>query len=150
VNAAGLNLPLVLTSGTVSDTVEGNITPTLISGKTSSTIQSLNLLNGLITVKAFKVQANASSTDGVHVSLNDTGTTFTQLVVLGHPEILDTVAPNTKVTLAGIGTLYLHRTAIQPNYLDVYGIVLVINAGNTLGLPAQNVYVGHANVGIVQ
>jgi hypothetical protein len=146
--AASVNVPLVLASGTISDAVEGNITPSLISGHTSSTLQSINLLNGLITVKALKVQANVSSTDGVHVTLNDTGTAFTQLVVLGHPEILDTVPANTKVMLAGIGVLYLHSTVVQSNAVDVYGIFLSILPGNTLGLPAQNITVGRSKVGI--
>src|SRR5262249_28001613 len=44
---ASVNVPGVLTSGTVTDTATGNITPSLISGRTTATVQALNLLNGL-------------------------------------------------------------------------------------------------------
>jgi hypothetical protein len=150
VNAASLNLPSILNTGTVADTIKGSITPTVIFGQTSSTIQTLSLLGGAITFQALKVQANASSSDGgAHVSLNDSGTAFTHLVVLGHPEIVDTVPAFTKVSLAGIGTLYLHWKTTTANNINVIGIAIAISATNTLGLPAQNVYVGVANIGIV-
>jgi hypothetical protein len=149
VSTAGISVPSVLNSGTISSAIAGNITPSLISAQTVSAIQSLNILNGVISVKALRLQANTSSTDGVHVKLSDAGTSFTQLVVLGHPEILDTVPANTQVTLLGIGTLYLHTKTIQSNIINVYGITLVISASNTLGLPPQTIIIGRAAVGIV-
>src|SRR5262249_32665390 len=80
---ASLNVPAVLKSGTITDTATGNITPSLVSGRTTATVQALNLLKGLVTVDALTVAANASSSDGVHITRSDAGTAFTHLVVQG-------------------------------------------------------------------
>src|SRR5712691_3179964 len=146
---ASVNIPLVLTSGTVADTAEGNITQSQAEGHTTSTVQSLNLLAGLVTVGALTVQANASTTDGTHVTRSDTGTSFTNLIVAGHPEIIDSVPPNTTVSLLGIGTLYLRRELTSSNAIVVRGIQLVIAKNNVLGLPTgTNIIVGSASASV--
>jgi len=146
---ASVNIPSVLTSGTVTDTAEGNLTQSEAEGHTASTVQSLNLLAGLVTVGALTVQANASTTDGTHVTRSDTGTSFTNLIVAGHPEIIDSVPPNTTVSLLGIGTLYLRRELTSSNAIVVRGIQLVIAKNNVLGLPTgTNIIVGSASASV--
>ncbi len=129
-----VNLGPLATSGTVTDTGEGNVTATAVQSQTSSTVQALNILNG--TVKADVIQAGAAAwtTDGVNFSFSDNGSNFTNLQVAGHPEINANVAPNTRVSLSGLGTLWLHRVITTSNYIEVRMIELVVTQQNVLGI----------------
>jgi hypothetical protein len=44
-------------------------------------------------------------------------------------------APNTKVSIAGLGTLWLHRVIQTSTSIEVRMVELVVDASNTLGLP---------------
>lgn len=127
----GLSIPGILTSGTVTDTVQGTATATTASAAASSAVQGLNLLGG--TVKATAIKAAVSAT-GNPPAFGDTST-FLNLTVAGHPGIGAHVAPNTKVTLAGLGTLWLHRRIETQHKITVIMVQLVVTvAGNPEGL----------------
>jgi hypothetical protein len=127
----GLSIPGILTSGTVTDTVQGTATATTASAAASSAVQGLNLLGG--TVKATAIKAAVSAT-GNPPAFGDTST-FLNLTVAGHPGIGVHVAPNTKVTLAGLGTLWLHRRIETQHKITVIMVQLVVTvAGNPEGL----------------
>jgi hypothetical protein len=128
---AGLSIPGILTSGTVTDTVQGTATATAASAAATSTVQGLNLLGG--TVKATAIKAAVSAT-GNPPAFGD-NSTFLNLTVAGHPGIGSHVAPNTKVTLAGLGTLWLHRRIETKHKITVIMVQLVVTvAGNPEGL----------------
>ena len=130
----GITVPSVLSSGTITDTAQGSITASLSSSQTTSSVQSVNLLNGTIKADVIQCQANASTTNGTTFNFSQSGS-FVNLTVAGHPEITASVPPNTKVTLAGIGTLYLYRVVPGTNAITVRMIELVLASGNVLGLP---------------
>jgi hypothetical protein len=130
----GITVPNVLSSGTIKDTAQGSITASLSSAQTSSTVQSVNLLNGTITADVVQDQANASTTDGTTFNFSQSGS-FVNLKVSGHPEITSNVGANAQVNLSGIGTLYLHRVIQGTNSINVRMIELVLASGNVLGLP---------------
>jgi hypothetical protein len=130
----GINVPGVLSSGTITDTAQGTVKPSEAMSETSSTIQSVNLLGGLITADTIEGQATASTTDGSTFTFSGTGS-FVNIFVSGHPEITDSVPPNTKVDLAGIGTLYLYRVLTSANNVDVRMIEVKLAPNNKLGLP---------------
>jgi hypothetical protein len=130
----GITVPNVLSSGTIKDTAQGSITASLSSSQTTSSVQSVNLLNGTITASTVQGQANASTTNGSTFNFSNSGS-FVSLKVLGHPEITASVSANTQVNLAGIGTLYLHRVFQGPNSITLRMIELVLASGNVLGLP---------------
>lgn len=140
---AGINIPLVLNSGTIQDTVQGSTTTTTATGQSTSTIESLNVLNGLITATGVKSVANAHRQDGV-TDLNSTGSTFATITVNGTPLI--NVAPNTVINILGVGTLYLQREIRSGNSIEVRGIELVISVAQVGGLPiGAHVLVAVAN-----
>ena len=128
----GINVPFVLSSGTIHDTAQGSITASLSSAQTSSAIQSVNLLNGTITANTVQGQANASTTNGTTFNFSQSGS-FVNLKVQGHA--MANVAANTQISLSGIGTLYLHRVIPATNSITVHMIELVLASGNVLGLP---------------
>ena len=128
----GINVPFVLSSGTIHDTAQGSITASLSSAQTSSAVQSVNLLNGTITANTVQGQANASTTNGTTFNFSQSGS-FVNLKVQGHA--MGNVAANTQINLSGIGTLYLHRVIPGTNSITVHMIELVLASGNVLGLP---------------
>jgi len=126
-NALGdVTEPGVVTSGAVSSTaqsIEGvGTTTTIFSNKVSG----VNLLDGTVTADA--VAARSKSTRSASsLKSYDTGTTITNLKVLGKPVTVSSDA-NSKVNLAGIGTLVLHKTVKQPTGLDVVGLELTLGS----------------------
>jgi hypothetical protein len=60
------------------------------------------------------------------------------------------VAPNTKVTLAGLGTLWLHRRIETKNKITVIMVQLVVTvAGNPQGLkPGTTINVAYAQASV--
>lgn len=143
---AGISIPGILTSGTVTDRVKGTDTATATSAMASSTVQGLNLLGG--TVQATVIRA-AVSASGNPPAFGDTSKLL-HLSVAGHPGIGAHVAPNTKVTLAGLGTLWLHRQIKTKTKITVIMVQLVVTVpGNPQGLkPGTVVNVAYAQASV--
>jgi len=133
-----VNVPNVLSSGTITDTAQGSVTASLSTSETTSTVQNVNLLNGIITASVVHADAKASTTDGTTFNFSEgSGSYFTGLVVQG--VAYANVAANAKLTITlngkTLGTLYLHRVIQGTNSITVRMIELVIASGNSLGLP---------------
>ena len=92
---AGVNLAGVLSTGTVTNTVESDLTQALSSGQNTSTVEGLNLLNGLVTATVMKAQVNALVNDTQNYILYGTDQ-FTGISVAGYPAINDNVPINTQ------------------------------------------------------
>jgi hypothetical protein len=149
---ASVNLPSILTSGTVTSSGESDITEYKSSGRTTSTVQGLNLLSGLVTANVMTAQVNTVVDDTIQVFSVGTDT-FAGISVAGHPEITDNVPYNTSVSLAGLGTLYLKRVIYTPpgiRAVEVRSLELVVNQNNTYGLPiGLDVIVGDALIQVI-
>jgi hypothetical protein len=143
---AAITIPGILTSGTVADTVEGVDNRTSVSAEVTSTVQGLNLLSGTVTATAVKADVTASGNPPTLVNKS----TFLDLTVAGFPGITGTPAPNTKLSLAGIGTLWLNRQIETTNSITVIMIQLIVKvANNPLGLqPGTVVNVAYASASI--
>jgi hypothetical protein len=142
----GANIPGVLKSGTITDTANGTVSSTQLLGETSSTIQQVSLLSGVITASVVKADVTLN---GNPPTLGD-ASSFIGLHVAGHPGIGDNVPINTKVDLPGIGTLWLHKQVKKATGIRVIMIQLVIGSkNNPAGLPlGARVDVGYADVGL--
>lgn len=141
-----IGIPGILDSGTVADTVKGVDNASAVSAETTSTIQGLNLLSGLVTATVIKAEVTASGSPpalGNH-------STFLGLTVAGFPAITDHVSPNTKLSLAGLGTLWLNRQIKTANKITAIMVQLKVTVpGNPLGLVVGTVVnVAYASVGI--
>ncbi len=147
----GVTIPIILTSGTLTNTVESNLTPTFSSGENTSTIQGLNLLNGLVTATLLRGQVDASVDQQYHTTLTGQDS-LVGISVLGHPEITDAVPNNTAVPILGLGTLYLKRILYGtfPLSVETRSVELVVNQTNVYGLPiGLDVIVGDALITII-
>jgi hypothetical protein len=132
--SVGLNLPGIATSGTVDDTAYGIQTQDGGLVSTSSTVEGLDLLNGLLGATTVKAVANGSK-DANGSTFDDDGSLFLNLSIAGFPNIGDDVDPNTKLKIVGLGTLWLHRVIHSGTSIEVRMIELKVNALNDFGLP---------------
>ena len=83
------------------------------------------------------------------MTFDDTGSKFVGLKVSGHPDIHDNVPPNTKVTIAGLGTLWLHRVIKTDSYIEVRMIELVVSEANKYGIKVgTDVRIANAHVSL--
>ena len=149
-SVAGINVPGVLNTGTITDTVTGDVRSFPVTNETTSTIQGVNLLNGLIKVGLIQARADGSTNDNVHLNFSTSGQ-FVGLKISGHPEINDNVPDNTTVSLLGLGTLYLRHVVPDPDGLstEMRMIEVVINQRNLLGLPiGTDIIVGSAEASL--
>lgn len=148
----GLNLTGILSSGTITDTAESSLGPLASSGVTTSSVQNLNLLSGLVSASLIKAQTNTFINSSTHYLISGSGQ-FVNLSVAGHPEINDSVPANTSVPIAGLGTLYLYRIINNfpaPHSVEVRMLELVVTQTNLLGLPiGLDVIVSDANQQLV-
>jgi hypothetical protein len=131
---AGLNVPSVLSTGTLVTTAQGSSTPTSASGETTATIQNSNLLNLLVTADLIKADATATLSGGL-TTVSSAGSHFLNLRVLGAP-VSANPPPNTTIDLPGLGTLYLHRVTKSNHYIKVVMVDLVVTVfPNSQSLP---------------
>lgn len=145
---AGVTVPGVLSLGAVHTTAQGVANTAGASGEITASIAGLNLLSGLVGATTITADAHASMSGG-NVTLSDTGSVFVGLAVAGHPEIGANPAPNTKVSIAGLGTLWLHRIIQTPTSIEVRMVELVVDTSNSVLPIGADVRLSVANVGIV-
>jgi hypothetical protein len=141
-----LGIPGILTSGTVTDTVEGVASHKNASATVTSTIEGLNLLAGIVTATTIEANVTAAGNPPAYTD----NSSFLGLSVAGHPTIGDNVAPNTKLSLLGIGTLWLHRRFEFSNQIKVIMVQLIVTVpNNPTGLaPGTTVNVGVAQASV--
>jgi hypothetical protein len=144
----GVNLPPILTSGTVINSAVGSVAANYSDSQTSSTIQGLNLLAGLVTADVISAQSDANTTDGVTFNFSSSGS-FTNIFVAGHPEITGHVPKNTQVQIANLGTLYLNRVIRTQHDIKNIMVELTVDQANVLGLPiGLDVRIGYAEASL--
>jgi hypothetical protein len=133
---ATVSVPGILTGGAVTDTAWGQMGQNKVRGETTSTIAGLNLVDGLVTADTIKADGHASTLDGgVTFSVSDAGSQFVNLQVAGFPAIGDDVAMNTKVVIAGLGTLWFRHTYVVKNAIAIIMVELFVDQDNSYGIP---------------
>jgi hypothetical protein len=122
-----------------------------VSVQASSDVQNVNVLSGLIS--ADEVDAVAASTATSSSASSSNNSTFTNLVVLGN-HINGTPAPNTKITLPGLGYVILNEQVGPVNHhtqthISVTAIDVVVTTTNGFNLPiGTHILIAHAESGI--
>ncbi|GAB3913946.1 hypothetical protein GCM10011575_18930 [Microlunatus endophyticus] len=131
----------VATTGTSTDTAA------LTSATTSAKLGAASLLNGLIKVDAITVKATSSQKPGAKVSTSSSGTKIAGLTINGKSVKVSGRA-NQKINIAGIGTLWVHKTVTTSRQIQVYGLQLDLLKASS-GLKAgSTVTVGYAGAGV--
>ena len=130
---AQVQVPPLFSVGEVVDTALGTVNSTTAAGELTSTIQTVDVVSSLVTASLIKADAHASSTGGT-LTFSDDGTMFVDLHVAGFPDINDDVPPNTRLSIAGLGTLWLRREIHTSNSIEVRMIEVIVTETNIYGI----------------
>lgn len=106
--AASLGVPGVLAAESLGSITTGVIGENAATAQSSSTLQNVNILSGLITAKAVAGLASSAS-NGSTASSNGAGSAFVGLVVNGISLGDGAQSPNTQINIPGIGTVTLNE-----------------------------------------
>jgi len=133
-SVASASIPGIVTTGAVTASGTATVNKSDTSVQATTTVAGVNLLSSLLSASAITGTATGMTTNGTTFDFSG-GTTFVGLSVAGHPEITDEVAPNTKISIAGLGTLELNRILKYSDEWKVVPVYLTVSTANTLGLP---------------
>jgi hypothetical protein len=143
--AAALSVPGAVSSGTISDTAVGTANASTLNAETTSSIEGLNLLGGLVTATAIKADVVVN---GANPLTFTDKSAFLGLSVAGVPNISSDPPANTQIALPGVGTLWLHKVVRTASSIHVVMIELDVTASG-LPVPAGAVIeVASATVGV--
>jgi hypothetical protein len=107
------NVVGVLSTGTITASTSGSVTPTNATSHSVSAVEDLSLLGGLITATA--VQAEATCTgNGTTATCSAAGSTFVTLSVLGLPIALNS-PPNLVIGLPLLGSVTINEQLFSGN-----------------------------------
>ena len=139
-----LGVPSVFALSNVQSTAQGEVGGSRASLRLTDTIEQADVLQGLIDAKGIRAVAEGSVKDGVR-HFDSRGSRFAELSVTGFPAIDVSVPRNTRLSILGLGTLWLHRVIRKDNQIEVRMIELSVRKPNALGLPVgADVQVGVA------
>jgi hypothetical protein len=132
-SVAQVQVPPLFSVGEVVDTALGTVNGTSAVGELTSTVQAVDVVTSLVTASLVKADAHASSTGGT-LTFSDDGSMFVDLHVTGFPDIGDDVPANTRLHIAGLGTLWLHRVIQTSNSIEVRMIEVIVTEPNGFGI----------------
>jgi len=143
---ASVNVPNVVTTGAINTTADSIATGSSVESTTSADVHDASLLSGLITASEVKaVSTTSHDATGFHVSA--AGSSFVNLVVNGVP-ITVTPAPNTTITLPGVGMVVLNEQITHIGATTASFTVNMIHVFVTVDLPGiakgTQIIVAHA------
>ena len=121
----GVDIGTILETETITNTARGTLTATTATSQTTSTVEELDLLDDLVEATAIKADAEVNR-NGSDYTVSGTGSSFGTLSVAGHDAIDADVAPNTRITISGVGTLYLNRQIRSEKSITVIMVQLIL------------------------
>jgi len=158
-DADGLSVPGTITTDALTGNTSGSIAGDAAAAQSVATVFNVNLLNGLITASSLTATVSSTS-NGVLATSNALGSTLADLVVNGVRLTSGdaTVAPNTRITLPGVGYVVLneqrrtgdgvHSSGLTVNLIHVYRQSLTGGGCTPLGcLPGVLTTTGQIIVG---
>ena len=135
-STAAVNLNPVLKIGAITDTAEGVNTTARGEAHTTSTIASINLLNGLIKAGAITSSATANAPTGSPTTVSGSSQ-LVNLVIAGHPISINT-APNTVITIPNIATITINQQLATPFSITVRALdITLLNPQSNLPAGAE-------------
>ena len=132
-NTAAAHIGAAVSVGAVSSSASSTDTTTATTATTQAKAARINLLGGLVTADAVTAKANAKLAKG-KLSRTSTGTSVTRLKIHGK-SVSVSAKPNTKISIAGVGTVWLNRTITSGSAIQVYAIQIELSTARA-GLKA--------------
>ena len=135
--AAGMSVPGMISTEALTGTTSGSIAD-VAAAQSVATVFNVSLLNGLITANSLTATVSSTS-DGAQATSNALGSTFEDLVVNGVRLTSGdgTIAPNTQITLPGVGYVVLNEQlpsgdGVRTSGLTVNLVHAVLSSGEII------------------
>ncbi len=138
------NLSTAGSTGTMTDTANGQITASSASAQSRSVVNQVNLLRQRITAASITASAQVSPSGTASAATTLTNAKVAGIALQRNPR------PNTRITIAGLGYVIVNEQSrivtstlilIQVNAFDLH-----VTTANSLGLPVGlDIIVGHAD-----
>lgn len=144
---SSINVPGALQIGAVHTYARSTDSATATAAYTRSTIASAILLGGIVPLSAITTEARAIRKPHGPMFFSSAGTTIGKLKINGHYQS-GAVPSNTKVTIPGVGTLYLHRVLRSSTGVHVIALELVLSQAVSGQKKGTVLIVGSARAGV--
>lgn len=142
-STVGVSLPNIIDTGVITTTVRGTATNRSGDAQTTAAVANLNLLDGLVKAKVLKAVARTTLASGGHITLRHTSTLVG--LRLGGQRIPVSVDPNTRIDVAGLGTVILNQHQNFGFGTTVIAARIIVSTAG-LGLPVgASVVIGYAS-----
>lgn len=137
-NLAGVNVPLLVNSGTTNTLAKGASDSTRDWTRVTNSTASPSLLGGLITADALKAETTTlrSKSTGA-VTLRDTSE-FVGLKIAGRPVVAADLAPNSTIEIPGVAKVTIHQQVKGAKSISVTMLRVELLSG-VAGLPIGSV-----------
>jgi hypothetical protein len=142
VSVTGFHSATTHTSGRSTNTANGT------KAKLTSRVNNVNLLGGVVRASTLVSVATATRTNG-HLTRSSAGTSIGKLTVNGKTMSGNRPA-NTKIAIAGIGTLWIHRVTNTAKGLHVEALQLVLSSAQSGLAKGTVITVGGTTAGIAK
>lgn len=117
---ASVSVPTVLTTGALEVGTAGVVAENAATAESQATVQSVNILGGVITADLVVAMASSAS-NGETAESNGDGSTFVNLRVNG-VAMDETVDPNTRISIPGVGEVTLNEQASSGDGVTASGM----------------------------
>jgi hypothetical protein len=126
-----VSVPNTAVSDTLSVSTTGAIGPNRASAQSKATVEHVNVLNGLVTAELV-VAMSSSTADGSTATSTAEGSTLLGLSINGSAPVDVTPAPNTTISILGVGTVILNEQlpggdGVHTSALTVNMIHVIVN-----------------------
>lgn len=153
-SADALSAGGALSSEFLNSTTSGAIGTTVATAQSTATVADISILSGLITAQEV-IAVAASGRDGTSAWSNSTGSTFENLVVNGVAVTTGdaAVAPNTRISLPGVGYVVLNEQIRSGDGVTTSGItvnMIHVVLTDPLGAKTGEVIVGSATSSVTR
>ncbi len=145
---ASASLPGVLSTGVISSSSRSADTATSTTARTHSHVANVSLLGGAIKLTGVTAQSTATRTSS-GITLSSAGTTVAGLTIRGKARSV-TIRPNTGISIAGIGTLYLDRVVLTSQSIRVHAVELDLTQAYGKASSGTVITVGATLAGVVK
>ena len=146
-NVASASLGTALRVGAVKSAAKSTDSAKATVATTNNQVAGVRLLDDKITIDAVTTRASTTRKGSKVTSRSSAGTRVVGLKILGVSRSVST-KENTKISIAGIGTLYLHRAVRTSTGLHVYGVQLTLSTNQSGLLAGSTITVGSAQAGV--
>lgn len=146
-NVAGVDVAPLIKAGAVATTAQSTDAVNGTRTITTAKVEGITLLGGIVSVDGVNARAQAGKVGTGSVSSSSTGTEIVNLKINGASRVVSS-AENSKIQIAGVGTLVLRATTRTSTGINVTALQLTLDT-EQLGIPSgTTIRVANTSAGV--